>query len=313
MNILPSVQFYPTLRCNLHCHFCFNNGLQAAADVTIANFATILAVLKEAGVQCIDVLGGEPTLHPGLVPLLDMINRQGMKSNLSSNGTRIDVLNALAAQFDRDFLRVGISLNDQEVPEDLHHYIIRHRPVLKSVLTMPYMIPSSCKRYIGMPGIEYFLIYMDIVDHRGLENSMPFYQYYQELCRLKNCYSGLRGVFCSGLVSETGDDLPTTSARCPAGTMKLSIKTDGSVYPCYLFFRYKEFELGNILRDDFQRIWENPLLNFFRQCSVNKCPRTGCTLFPSCHGGCPAMSYLFYHDLEAPDPRCLPHSNRKFT
>jgi radical SAM protein with 4Fe4S-binding SPASM domain len=63
--------------------------------------------------------------------------------------------------------------------------------------------------------------------------------------------------------------------------------------------------LGNILRDDFQEIWQHPILNFFRTFSGNKCPERQCVIFHSCHGGCPAMSYLAYHELDAPDPRCL--------
>ena len=144
---------------------------------------------------------------------------------------------------------------------------------------------------------------MDITDRHDLENSVPFYAYYQELMRLKSAHQGLEGMFCAGFFSDEGTAL-WDSVRCPAGTTKLSIAADGAVYPCYLFFRYPEFELGNILRDDFQKIWQSPVLNYFRTFTKNKCPDTACTLSTACHGGCPAMSYMFFHDLDAPDPRC---------
>lgn len=304
MNGPPYIQFYPTLRCNLKCHFCFNKGLRAIDDVQVADFQQIVALLKKAGVTCIDILGGEPTLHPGLMSLLDIIRRQQMTCNLSSNGTNIAILHGLSARYEKEFLRVGISLNDSAVSADLHEYIVRHRPALKSVLTKMATIPQSCERYLGLAEIDYFILYMDAVDGQDLENSLPFDHFYGELRRLKKMYRGLDGVFCAGFIPDKADGYPLKSVRCPAGTAKLSILADGSVYPCYLFFRYPEFALGNILRDDFQKIWQSPILDFFRYFTKNHCPDTGCTLFSACHGGCPAMSYIFYHDLDAPDPRC---------
>lgn len=197
-----------------------------------------------------------------------------------------------------------MSLNSNELSGGLHEYIIRYRPVLKSVSTGKSTIPKICEQYIGRPGIEYFLLYMDIVDRSGLEYSVPFYDFYTELMRLKDVYKGLDGVFCSGFISGKEDYSMLKSVRCPAGTTKLSILADGSVYPCYLFFRYKEFELGNILRDNFQKIWQSPILNYFRTFNKNNCPNTGCILFTSCHGGCPAISYIFCKDLDVSDPRC---------
>jgi radical SAM protein with 4Fe4S-binding SPASM domain len=303
-NGAPYIQFYPTLRCNLNCHFCFNKGLRLIDDVQVADFRKIAAILKKAGVTCIDILGGEPTLHPGLMSLLDIIREQQMTCNLSSNGTNIGILHALSARYEKKFLRVGISLNDSALSADLHEYIIRHRPALKSVMTKKAIMPNICERYSGLAGIDYFILYMDAVDGQDLQNSLPFESFYGELWRLKKIFRGLEGVFCAGFIPDQADGYPLKSVRCPAGTAKLSILADGSVYPCYLFFRYPEFALGNILRDDFQKIWQSPILDFFRSFTKNHCPDTGCTLLAACHGGCPAMSYIFYHNLDAPDPRC---------
>lgn len=304
MNGAPYIQFYPTLRCNLHCHFCFNKGLRLTDDVPVTDFQKIAAILKKAGVTCIDLLGGEPTLHPGLMSLLDSIREQQMTCNLSSNGNNIGILNELSARYEKKFLRVGISVNDSAVSADLHEYIVRHRPALKSVMTKRSTITNSCELYGQMEGIDSYILYMDAVGGQDLENSLPFASFYRELGRLKKIYRGLEGVFCAGFIIDKADDHLLKSVRCPAGTAKLSILPDGSVYPCYLFFRYPEFALGNILRDDFQKMWQNPVLDFFRSFTENHCPDTECALHSECHGGCPAISYLFSHDLDAPDPRC---------
>ena len=74
MNVRPAapayVQFYPTLRCNLACDFCFNRGLPPLPDVEPADFARMLDRLRAAGVDTLDLLGGEPTLHPRLDELV---------------------------------------------------------------------------------------------------------------------------------------------------------------------------------------------------------------------------------------------------
>ncbi len=304
MSSTPYIQFYPTLRCNLNCHFCFNKGVPATPDVKVVDFEKIVFALREAGVEYIDMLGGEPTVHPELIQLLDTVSAYGMRSTISTNGTDVRTLRAVSERYDNGRVRIGMSLNSHGLSRDLHEYIVRHRPMLKSVLTKQATIPKTCEQYIGLSGIEYFLLYMDTVDNRDLEHSLPFYDFHRELVRLKGMYEGLDGVFCSGFIPHEKDDSLLRSVRCPAGTTKLSILPDGAVYPCYLFFRHKEFELGNILRHDFAEIWRNPILDNFRVFSGNTCTHSRCTLFSSCHGGCPAVSYIIRKDLNAPDPRC---------
>jgi radical SAM protein with 4Fe4S-binding SPASM domain len=177
--------------------------------------------------------------------------------------------------------------------------------MLKSVFMRESIIPKRYKQYIELSGIEYFLLYMDAVDKKGLVNSVPFYEFYLRLVQLRAIYKRLDGVFCSGFIPNKENDHLLKSVRCPAGTTKVSILPDGAVYPCYLFSRYKAFELGNILKQSLKEILQNPILNYFRVFYKNSCPQRACTLFPSCHGGCPAISYIFYKDLDAPDPRCM--------
>ncbi len=301
----PYIQFYPTLRCNEDCSFCFNRGIPPSADMGMGDMETMLSVLKEAGVRCIDILGGEPTLHPALIPFLDAVRAKGMRSTMSSNGTDVPLLDALSERYEREFLRIGISLNSRNIPDGLHDYIVRRRPILKSVATSRTTIPEIGKRYLALPGIEYFLLYMDAVSAEDLKDTLPFHRFHKELKRLKGVYERLDGVFCSGFILRDGDDPSLKSVRCPAGTAKLSIAPDGSVYPCYLFFRHREFLLGNILRDDFRTIRHSPVLDYFRTSRGNTCPERSCALLSSCRGGCPAVSYIFHGDCDAPDPRCV--------
>ncbi len=165
-------------------------------------------------------------------------------------------------------------------------------------------LPKPARGYFDMPGITCYLLYLDTISERDLFDSMPFNEFYKLLSDLQDKYPNISGVYCGGFLPDVKKQPLLRKTRCPAGTTKLSILPDGSVYPCYLFFRHQGFRLGNILTDSFEDICRSPILNYFRKFNRNKCPVSACELFSECHGGCPAVSLLICNDIDAPDPRC---------
>lgn len=299
------LQFYPTLRCNYSCRFCFNKGLTARKDVRPEDFDLLASIAAQQGIGHIDLLGGEPTLHPGLSGLIESLHTRNIKTTLSSNGSDVKQLEALFERYGESTLCIGISLNDLHVPGQLHDFILACQPMVKSLFSKKGPIPPVCEPYAKHPGIDYFLLYQDAMEDGDLADTLAFDDFFSAINRLKDEYPRFEGVFCSGFVPDTQAHPALAHVRCPAGTTKLSVLPDGSVYPCYLFFKYAAFELGNIFKDDFHKIWHHPTLDFFRQFETNQCPKTDCQLFGECHGGCPAMSYRFYNDVGGPDPRCI--------
>lgn len=301
------LQFYPTLRCNHDCTFCFNRGLGDLPDTGPADFAELASRCRSLGIGHIDMLGGEPTLHPELFTILDTICGQGLVSTLSTNGRRVESLSEISERYDPAEIRIGVSMNfsdPTEIPPMLDGYIRNRRPIVKAVSDNPRRMPGGLARYASLSGIESYLLYRDVVERGDLSGSIPFDAFYEALQILKGSYTGLEGVFCQGFLPRHGET-ELKAVRCPAGTTKLSVLPDGSVYPCYLFFRHPDLALGNILKDDFQDIWQHPVLDFFRNFRGNSCPKTGCKLHALCHGGCPALAYIFFGSLDAPDPRCI--------
>ena len=299
------IQFYPTLNCNYSCPFCFNRNLPALKDIDVNDFNSILLILKHLGIDHIDMLGGEPSLHPDLMQLIDLIDHNGLKTTISTNGTNVNLLTAISKTYPKKTVRIGVSLNSEKLSDDLHTYIITYKPIIKSVYSTQRTLLKSSEAFIGIPGIEFFLLYRDIMDQDDVKHSVPFYSFYHDILKLKKTLGNIDGVFCSGFIPDSNRYPELEFVRCPAGTTKLSLLPNGDMYPCYLFFQFTEFRLGNILVDDFNAIWQHPILNHFRTFNKNNCPKTSCSLFHSCHGGCPALSYIFYNTLNAPDPRCV--------
>jgi radical SAM protein with 4Fe4S-binding SPASM domain len=293
------IQYFPTLRCNRSCDFCFMRTVPGCGDARLEDSLRLISLMDEIGIRNMDILGGEPTVHPRLLDMMDALSSMGLSASLSTNGTNPRMLRELARRYPRERIRIGISINGTPPSEGLHQFIVEHRPMLKTVYKGK---TGVLRQYSGIQGVEHYLIYMDAVCREDLDSTLPFHVFQRDLEDLKKTYPDLSGVFC-GFIPQSGDPV-LEKVRCPAGTSKLSVMPDGSVYPCYLFFGYREFSLGNILRDDFSIILENPVLDYFREPAENNCPHRGCALFTSCHGGCPAVSLRVLDDLYQADPRC---------
>jgi len=296
------IQFYPTLRCNRSCEFCFNQSMPVVPDMSLTDCQAMLDRLKVVGVKTIDIIGGEPTMHPDIVRIIGEAATRGFYVNVSSNGSNLETLEEIAMVSDK--VTVGISINDRKTLDQLRGYIKKSRPVVKSVFGSKMdqrLIPDI----LALDPKKFYLIYRDVLDHKDLQDAIPFHQFSQTVQRRFNA-SNIGSVFCSGFLPDHRSYPELQHVRCPAGTTKLGIMPDGAVYPCNLFFGKKEFLLGNILNGRFDAIWRHQSLGFFRDESGNRCPQKSCKLYPQCHGGCPAQSLLLSNDLAAPDPRCSP-------
>jgi radical SAM protein with 4Fe4S-binding SPASM domain len=157
---------------------------------------------------------------------------------------------------------------------------------------------------IALKPRKFYLIYRDALDRSDLHETVPFHQFVS-IVEEQFSPSQAGMVFCSGFIPDSVNYPELAQVRCPSGTTKLGILSDGSVYPCNLFFGKKEFLLGNILTDPFESIWNHPTLAFFRAVVENTCPKTTCKLHARSHGGCPAHSIAYTGTLSTTDPRCV--------
>ncbi len=293
------IQFYPTLRCNWSCDFCFNRSLASMDDMPVSSFRAMLSRLPHT-VQTLDIIGGEPTLHPGIVSLVQAASSAGLRINLSSNGSNSAVLEAIASA--EPDVTIGISINDRKTFDDLSGFISKARLVVKTVYSRQ-LDPSLVRDILQLGPRAFYYIYRDATGPHDLVETIPFFDFLSAVSRAE---SRAGTVYCSGFLPDTTAYPDLTSVRCPAGTTKLGVLPDGSAYPCNLLFNRPEFLLGNILIDPFEAIWDHPALMWFRSFKQNRCPRRECRHHAACHGGCPAQSLLLTGDLSLPDPRCVP-------
>ena len=108
----PIVVWNITQRCNLHCAHCYASSMdkEYEGELTTAEGLAMLDDLAEYGVPTVLFSGGEPMLRPDLLELAHAASDRGMRTVLSTNGTKIDDEQA-AGLADAGFSYVGISLD----------------------------------------------------------------------------------------------------------------------------------------------------------------------------------------------------------
>jgi len=101
--------------CNQDCPYCFAQEMMSrkGRDISFMKFKKAVDYLKRSGVGRIGIIGGEPTLHPRFLQLLDYVVEKGMSVRLYTNGlTSKDVCTGLA-EYDAKVLEVLLNLNDR--------------------------------------------------------------------------------------------------------------------------------------------------------------------------------------------------------
>jgi len=101
---------------------------------------------------------------------------------------------------------------------------------------------------------------------------------------------------------------------CGAGRLYCAIEPNGDIKPCVFFPTNKNTVLGNILKDNFEEIWDNnPLLWKLRiredmESYVVNDEEVGCGKCPDKYicGGCRARAYSYFNgNVKAPDIGCI--------
>ncbi len=82
------INIFVTYRCNLSCPYCFAEELREEhpADMGPETFARLLNWMRRSGLAAAAFLGGEPTLHPLLVEMIEATQAAGVSAVLFTNG-----------------------------------------------------------------------------------------------------------------------------------------------------------------------------------------------------------------------------------
>ncbi|MSQ03225.1 MAG: radical SAM protein [Myxococcales bacterium] len=86
------LEFHITYYCPERCTFCSEETRMAeysSFPVTFGRVARVLREQAERGVEAVHFTGGEPTIHPQFVEILQLAKKLGMRTSIGTIGTRL--------------------------------------------------------------------------------------------------------------------------------------------------------------------------------------------------------------------------------
>ncbi|MGC2062261.1 MAG: radical SAM protein [Thermodesulfovibrionales bacterium] len=316
------IQLYPTLRCNQHCSFCFNDTSSETGNMSRGDASKLLDAMEAHGIGELDIMGGEPFILPWMPDFLREAVDREIAVNISTNGSITSALKKLDG-IRADLMTIGISLEGST--PGTHERLTRSRNFLTAIDSLQWLLGAGLDPLVKtvvsadtagdiQPIIDlvrqlgvrrYFLIHMDHFSHDTSfrEKALGYQEYMQMTDKVIADNSDMEiGRVTASCFNGTAASM---KVRCAGGTKKIAVMPDGSVLPCNLFQGFPEFRLGNIFSDALQFIMSQQQLDYFRTFDNNPCTVSDCGNRALCTGGCPAHGYYHYRDLEAPDIRCL--------
>jgi radical SAM protein with 4Fe4S-binding SPASM domain len=298
-----------TYRCNDNCVHCYAGGPRETKELLIEDWFKVLDKVCELGIPHVVFTGGEPTLREDLPKLIAHTQAIGLVSGLVTNGRRLNdatYFNSLV-KAGLDHVQVTIESHDpavhdritgvpgswEETLQGLKNAIASPIYTLSNTTLNQWNVKDILKtiEFLHDLGLQQFacnsLIYSgkapDVVKDFALEDTSlePILKEIQDKARELGMeftwYTPTE--YC--VVSPLELDLGIKS--CSACRISMCVEPDGTVIPCQSYFT----PLGNILKDDWKKIWNNPLCLKLRarKYVAEKC--YDCPSLNVCGGGCP--------------------------
>jgi radical SAM protein with 4Fe4S-binding SPASM domain len=309
-----------TYRCNNDCHHCYNlehpalsttplptgEGPGVMGELSTDEWKQVLDKTWALGIPHVVFTGGEPTLREDLPALIAHAEANGQITGLNTNARWLSDPDFVKRLVDAGLDHVQITVESCEA--DIHNKMVNATAFeqtikgLKNALATRLFVMTNTTMLrdnvnsipatldflaeLGVPTIGLnALIYSGhgATVGTGLPESelTPLL----ETARLKTEMRGQRLIWYTP-TQYCGFDpqaLDLGVKGCTAALYNMCVEPNGDVLPCQSYYR----PLGNLLRDDWNSIWNHELAVSLRERKnlPEKCG--GCALLSECGGGCP--------------------------
>lgn len=326
-----------TSRCNQRCLHCYGNyGLHVPDnELTGKEWDSVFSDLVENNVFYINISGGEPTIHPDFIEILDSLKKHQLHFIMTTNALfsekilkKIvevkDILIGLKVSLDGpDYKSNGYIRRDvnKQINENEFNRTMCNLEKLKTA-DIPFTIATCIHQgninrlndmltlILKLKPVSWYLSTISTsgrsVEHLDIfasdsELRKDFWQSLQEKCEEQ-------GIFVNYI------DMPFAISsspekkfyfECPAARSFCEINSDGLVTPCPLARvnippKYIEFE--NIRNKSIVDIWNGEPFKKFLKLSSEGC--NGCKVKDKCDR-CIPQSILWFGDHTFPPPVCI--------
>lgn len=266
-------------QCNQKCRFCYAAGQckSASRELGTDEWKKVIDKLWDARVPMLTFTGGEPTMREDLAELVGYAKR--FVTRLNTNGVKLTPeLAKSLREAGLDSVQVTLYSHDESIHNDLvgcSHFFDTVNGIKNAVeagLDVSVNTPL-CKKnanyaktleFVRSLGVSFVtasgLICTGMADVNHEEYDLTSDELYSIIKKAKEyCNSAEMEIdFTSpGLVaSEKLEDLGMNVPMCGAALSNMAIAPDGTAVPCQSWLG-SDADLGNILTDDFKKIWNH--------------------------------------------------------
>ncbi len=310
-----------TAACNIACVHCLSaSGRRRPGELKTPQALALVDEFADMQVFQIHFGGGEPFIYPGIWQVLERCTERNLVMCISTNGTLITADRAKRLkQFDPLYFQVSLDggtehTNDRIRGQGVFKRALRglellaaenHSLTVNSVLTR-YSFSELDRLYdIAASFGSKLRVTRLRPSGRGQDvwaDLHPTQEQYREFTDWLTKHPDVLTADSFFHLNAFGNKLAGLDV-CGAATATCCICPEGEVYPC-AFFQAPEFEAGNLHDRPFKEIWQDSVLfDYYRNMGGGAC--TGCGLYNTCHGGCPATKWFVHQKLSIKDPECV--------
>jgi len=299
-----------TYACNADCGHCYvPPERRKLASLSKEDWRRVMERLWAAGVPHVTFTGGEATLYPQLRELVAYAEDIGLVTGLLTNGRKLADMDYLAGLVEVGLDHVQITL--ESCDEAVHDAMVGASGAWKETV-------RGIKNALALP---LYVLTNTTLTRRNADHLRRTVEFLADLGLSQVAANGMihsgRGVgnpdalteselapyveeFFAAAVSRGLNFLWYTPTRyeelnplelgvgiktCSAAKYNLAVEPNGDVLPCQSYFEV----MGNILTDDWGKIWNSPLAVSLRNRDWVPDECRGCAEFPLCGGGCPLL------------------------
>lgn len=330
--------FYLTGDCNLACRHCwiapdFLNAGTSQKALPIDTFKKIVTEAKEIGLTSVKLTGGEPLIHPDIIPILRYISDEELGVSVESNGVAMtphiaDLIKSCKGHFisisidgmkrNHEWMR-GVSGSFDRASQGVRTLVETgiHPQVIMAVAGRNKDEIGSLARYardLGASSVKYNFITPtvrgEVMEQKGetltVQEQIALSNWIQKelmqeigiplLTNIPKAFLPLSAMFGS----------ESTCGGCGIFTI-LGVLHDGTFALCGIGKNVPELCFGHAKEDNVRDIWEHtPALTELREHLPSGlkgiCAR--CLMKNICLGQCIAGNYYVNHDLLAGHKFC---------
>ncbi|NMB48679.1 radical SAM protein, partial [Candidatus Kuenenbacteria bacterium] len=334
-----------TRACNLHCKMCYNAGGQALTnELTTVEWQGILDQMAEVGVFEARFTGGEATLRPDFLEILDYALAKGFYVSLATNGIWSKELKQEICRRPIDDVIVSLDgppeINDKfriggSFKETMNTIIALKQAGIKKVRLNTVLSHLNWQHVEPLLAIceHHDLLLVDFIHPRpfgrgeeakgmmlSAEETLAFNRLVEDW-RIK--HPTVKVIMDFDLLAKQESARHPIVPRihaCPAGREFAFVSPQGNVFPCGVAPVYdinlmtpREkglFIAGSLREKKLLDIWHySPVWKAYRdlrQCKPAKC--FACKFWgKKCFGTCPIGAYYASGKLNGEDPYCYSH------